>query len=123
MEYSIISEIIEKCLNDKTIKTTAGLQTREFNYVENIIAGFIAAAKIKKIPDKSINIGSNKEISIKKLVKIMMSLTSNKKVKFTKPDVIRSYLLANNTLALHTLGWEPKIRIRQGLEEIIKKNI
>ena len=36
-EKAIIPEIIIKCLQNKEIKTTEGKQTREFNYINNII--------------------------------------------------------------------------------------
>ena len=47
-ERAIIPEIIIKCLKGETIKTTEGLQTREFNYVDNIVDGFIASVDVSK---------------------------------------------------------------------------
>ena len=123
-DYYVIPKLIKQCLNNKidTIDLWEGESTRDFMYIEDVLEGLILLAN-KSGSVGPINLGSGEQVSIKELVKIMISLTSNKKIKFTKPDVIRSYLLSNNTLALHTLGWEPKIRIRQGLEEIIKKII
>ena len=40
-EKAIIPEIIIKCLQNKEIKTTGGKQTREFNYIDNIIEGIL----------------------------------------------------------------------------------
>ena len=40
-EKAIIPEIILKCLQNKEIKTTGGKQTREFNYIDNIIDGIL----------------------------------------------------------------------------------
>ena len=39
-EKAIIPEMIIKCLQNREIKTTGGKQTREFNYVDNIIDEF-----------------------------------------------------------------------------------
>jgi len=123
-DYYVIPKLIKQCLNNKidTIDLWEGESTRDFMYIEDVLEGLILLAN-KSGSVGPINLGSGEQVSIKELVEIMISLTSNKKIKFTKPDVIRSYLLANNALALSTLGWEPKIRIRQGLEEIIKRNI
>ena len=38
-EKAIIPEMIIKCIQNKEIKTTGGKQTREFNYIDNIIDG------------------------------------------------------------------------------------
>ena len=68
-ERAVIPELIIKCLAGHPVETTEGKQTREFNYVENIINGFISIAETEPIPDKVINIGSNQEIAICNLVK------------------------------------------------------
>ena len=122
-ERAIIPEIIEKCLNGKTIKTTAGLQTREFNYVENIIDGFITAASINNIPDQSINIGSNREISIKELVETIHNLTKSKSKLLigalpNRPTEIWR-MSADNKLAKDILNWEPIISFEKGLLKTI----
>ena len=40
-EKAIIPEIIIKCLLSQDIVTTPGEQTREFNYIDNIINGLL----------------------------------------------------------------------------------
>ena len=68
-EKAVIPEIIIKCILGKDIVTTPGKQTREFNYVDNIIEGLLTlATKIINF-HKPINLGSNKPIQIKSLVK------------------------------------------------------
>ena len=122
-ERAIIPEIIVKCLKGKTIETTEGLQTREFNYVENIIDAFIAAASINNIPDQSINIGSNKEISIKELVETIHNLTKSKSKLLigalpNRPTEIWR-MSADNKLAKDLLNWEPIISFEKGLSKTI----
>ena len=68
-EKAIIPELIIKCLLGKDIKTTSGEQTREFNYVENIIDGVLLACNKITNLDHPINLGSNNPIKIKNLVK------------------------------------------------------
>lgn len=82
-EKAIIPEIIIKCLLNKTIDATQGLQTREFNYIENIIDGLLYInAKISNYPEP-INLGSNEPISVKNLIKKIKLITNSKsKVNF-----------------------------------------
>ena len=68
-EKAIIPEMIIKCLQNKEIKTTGGKQTREFNYIDNIIDGILFLNKKIKHSIEPINVGSNTPISIKNLVK------------------------------------------------------
>ena len=56
---AIIGEIIIKCIKGENILSTEGDQTREFNYVDNIIDGFIRLATSEEFVPGPINIGSN----------------------------------------------------------------
>ena len=40
-EKTMIPEMIINCIQNKEIKTTSGKQTREFNYIDNIIDGIL----------------------------------------------------------------------------------
>ena len=121
-EKAIIPEIIIKCLQNKEIKTTEGKQTREFNYVDNIIDGILLVnEKIKHSLDP-INIGSNNPVSIKNLVKkIHLYSKSNSKLKIGalkyRPNEIWN-MQANNKFIV-SKGWKPKISFDEGLKKSI----
>ena len=84
-EKAIIPEIIIKCLLGQDIVTTPGEQTREFNYVDNIINGLLMISSKIDNYEKPINLGSNKPIKIKDLVKKIHKLSnSNSKLKIGK---------------------------------------
>ncbi len=121
-EKAIIPEIIIKCLQGKEIKTTGGKQTREFNYVDNIIDGILFLNKRVKHNIEPINVGSNKPISIKKLVKKIHQFThSNSKLKIGslnyRPNEIWK-MQANNKF-ITSKGWKPKINFDTGLNYTI----
>ena len=89
-EKAIIPEIIIKCLLSQDIVTTPGEQTREFNYVDNIINGLLMISSKIDNYEKPINLGSNKPIKIKDLVKKIHKLSnSNSKLKIGKKDIGR----------------------------------
>jgi len=123
-EKAIIPEIIIKCLLGKEIKTTSGEQTREFNYVENIIDGILLMSKKIKHLDKPINLGSNNPIKIKNLVRKIHKLTESKSVLKIgaikhRPNEIWK-MQAENKFVTQNLGWKPSVSFEQGLKNSIK---
>ena len=121
-EKAIIPEIIIKCLMNKDIKTTEGKQTREFNYVENIIDGILFLNSKITHSIEPINIGSNRPIKIKDLVKKIHKFsksTSKLKIGYLdyRPNEIWN-MQANNNF-LKKKGWSPKIDFDEGLKRTI----
>jgi len=118
-EKAIIPEIIIKCLQNKEIKTTGGKQTREFNYVDNIIDGILFLNKKIKHNLEPVNVGSNKPISIKLLVKKIHKFTNSKSIlkigslKYRPNEIWK--MQANNNFIL-SKGWKPKIDFDNGLK-------
>tara|TARA_Y100000022_G_scaffold197195_1_gene205303 strand:- start:2905 stop:3900 length:996 start_codon:yes stop_codon:yes gene_type:complete len=127
---AIIPTIITQILNGETnIKLGSLHPTRDFNYISDTVNGFFNALKTNGIEGKTINIGSNFEVSILEIVNIIISII-NKKVKIhtdikrvrpKKSEVDR--LIADNSLAKKILNWEPKFYGKDGLREGLAKTI
>ena len=118
-EKAIIPEIIIKCLQNNEIKTTKGKQTREFNFVDNIIDGMLFLNKKIKNHIEPINLGSNQPISIKDLVKKIHNYTYSKsKLKIGslkyRPNEIWKMQADNKFIT--SKGWKPKIQLDEGLK-------
>ena len=87
--------------------------TRDFNYVADIVNGFIAIANSPASIGEVINLGSNFEVSIGQTVELIAKLmgkdvnilTDNKRVRPSQSEVER--LWASNEKALHLLDWQP----------------
>ena len=123
-EKAIIPELIIKCLLGKDIKTTSGEQTREFNYVENIIDGILLACNKITNLDHPINLGSNNPIKIKNLVKKIHKYTDSKsKLKIGaikhRPNEIWK-MQAENKFVTKNLGWKPSVSFDDGLKKSIE---
>jgi UDP-glucose 4-epimerase len=121
-EKAIIPEIILKCLQNKEIKTTEGKQTREFNYIDNIIDGILFLDRKIKHRLEPINIGSNKPIKIRDLVqKIHKFSRSSAKLRIGylnyRPNEIWN-MQANNRF-ITTKGWKPQVNFDDGLKKTI----
>ena len=119
-EKAIIPEIIIKCLMGKPVLTTPGDQTREFNYVENIIEAMLLTSSKLKSFDSPINIGSNKPIKIKNLVKKIHLLTNSKsklqigKINYRHNEIWK--MQADNKFITNKIKWKPKVSFDQGLK-------
>ena len=118
-DRAVIPELIIKCLLNQPIETTEGIQTREFNYVDNIIDGFVVVAEIDPPPEQVINLGSNREIAIRDLIHQIHKLSdSRSELRIgalpNRPTEIWR-MCADNTRAGKLLGWKPNVSFEEGL--------
>lgn len=71
--------------NRSLIITGTGKETRNFTFVGNIVLGAIKAAMSKKTDGQTINLGSDRKITILQLANHIKKLTGNKKEIIFKP--------------------------------------
>lgn len=99
--------------------------TRDFNYVLDICRGFIALAESNLAVGKTVNIGSNTEISIGDTLNIIKELMESdikviedaKRFRPAKSEVYR--LWCDNSLIKDLTNYEPQVDIREGLQRTI----
>ena len=121
---AVIPEIIDKCISGEEIVTTTGEQTREFNYIDNLVDGFLLAAVEPKAVGEIINIGCGHEVSIRDLVMKIHTLSesdSNLKIgelKYRPTEIWRMF--ADNSKAENILNWKPKVSFEKGLIKTIE---
>jgi len=120
---AIIPELIVACLRGEPVRTTKGEQTREFNYVTNLVDGLVAAAVHEgDLPDP-INLASGEEVPIATLVTKIAALTETKSkveigaLPYRPTEIWRMY--ADSSRAREKLGWKPAINLDQGLERTV----
>lgn len=98
----------------------SGNQTRAFLYVEDLAEGILLATE-KYCRSDPINLGTDEEVSIKELIDTILSIANLKrKVVFdmTKPDG-SSRRNSDNNKARKLIGFEAKIKLREGLKKTI----
>lgn len=124
---AVIPTIISQILAGKEeIKLGALTPTRDFNYVKDLAAAFIAIAESDKTIGEVINAGSNFEISIEELAKLIMNLIGKEvkilcdeeRIRPDKSEVNR--LWADNRKIKELTGWEPRYTLEEGLKETIE---
>jgi dTDP-glucose 4,6-dehydratase len=115
---TIITQIIS---GGRRIELGAVHPTRDFNYVADTVAGFMAAVNSDRGVGEIINIGSNFEISVGDTARMIAGVmgveieiaTDEKRVRPEKSEVER--LLASNDKARALLGWQPRYGGLEGL--------
>jgi nucleoside-diphosphate-sugar epimerase len=116
---AVVAELITKCLLGENIVTTEGRQTREFNFVENLVDGFILASTCPDAVGQIINLGCGVEVSIRDLAKLIHSLTQSKSRlrigELPNRPVEIWRMCADNRRAKELLGWSPQVDLEQGL--------
>ena len=125
---AVIPTIFTQVLNPKIKKIKLGniYTTRDFNYIDDTVDGFISTINNNKIIGKTINLGNSYDISIKKVVELIGKITKIKKeidsdkkrIRPKKSEVDR--LCASNELAKKILNWKPKYVGQKGFEEGLK---
>jgi len=124
---AIIPTIITQIASEKKeIKLGDLSPTRDFNYVEDCCRAFIMLAENDKTIGETINIGSNKEISISdtfKLIKELMSSDVNfvndqQRNRPKKSEVYR--LWCDNKKINKLVGYKPQTNIQDGLKKTIE---
>jgi NAD dependent epimerase/dehydratase len=119
---TIISQIAKGA---KEIKLGDVSPTRDFNYVTDTCAGFLALANCDSAIGEVVNIGSNYEISVHdtlKLIKDIMGsdvqfMFDEQRVRPEGSEVFR--LWADNSKLLKLTDWSPQFDLEQGLRQTI----
>lgn len=118
---AVIPTIITQIANGtRKIKLGAVWPTRDFNYVQDTVAGFIAAMNSEKGLGEVVNFGSNFEISVGDTAELIAEamnveieiVTEEARLRPGKSEVER--LWADNTKAKQLFGWQPAYGGRDG---------
>jgi dTDP-glucose 4,6-dehydratase len=123
---AVIPTIITQCLNGGHVKLGNLLPTRDLNYVDNTVNGFLLAAVTDAAIGQTINLGSGREISVGDLAGLIAHLAgrpieveSSQTRRRPEPSEV-DRLLADNRLARSLLGWEPQVSLEDGLQRTIE---
>jgi nucleoside-diphosphate-sugar epimerase len=123
-----VPNFIAQALNNKPLTVHGnGLQTRSFCYISDMVEGITRLMFTENIGGEVVNLGNPEEIAILELAKLVIELANSKSnIIYTplpeddperrKPDISK---------AKKILGWEPKVKLRDGLRitiEWFKKN-
>ena len=127
---AVIPTIITQIANgERKLKLGSTRPTRDFNYVMDTVAGFIAALEARKCDGEVINLGSNFEISIGETASLIADLMGVSVEMVVEQDRIRpsssevERLWADNSKAKAMLGWAPTHAGKDGMRRGLGKTI
>ncbi len=123
---AVIPTIISQLLSGKEeIKLGSLTPTRDFNYVRDTAAGFVAIAESDQTVGEEINIATQKEISIGDLAHEIIGqinpsakiICDEQRLRPEKSEVNR--LLGANEKIRRLTSWEPQYTFEQGIGETV----
>lgn len=99
-----------------------GKQSRDFTYIDNVVAANLRAAQSKKAVGQVINVANGESITLNQLLDELKELTGKQHVKpvYKEPrvgDVLQSR--ADISQARELLGYKSKVDLREGLQRTI----
>lgn len=118
----VVSNFIVQALKGEPISIYGdGNQTRSFCYVDDLISGMIALMETEDEVTGPVNVGNPGEFTIRELATKVIELTGS------KSEIIQHPLPADDpkqrrpdiSLAQRFLGWEPTVRLEDGLTRTI----
>lgn len=128
---AVIPTVITQIANGKEEINLGALHpTRDFSYIKDMVAGFIAIAESDRAIGEVINFGSNFEISIIDTVQLIAEVmgarvtveTDKQRLRPENSEVAR--LWADNRKAKELTGWQPAYAglegLRRGLGETVE---
>lgn len=127
---AVIPTVITQIANGaEHIKLGSLHPTRDFNYIDDTVKGFIAAAEADNAIGEVINIGSAFEVSIGDTVKYIAEimdrnvdiLSDEQRIRPAASEVERLY--ADNNKARQLLNWSPQYAGVDGFKQGLQKTI
>lgn len=120
----VVSNFIMQALRNQDITIYGtGEQTRSFQYIDDLVEGMIKMMNNETWFVWPVNIGTQFEFTMKELANEILNLipeSSSKIIYKPLPQDDPKQRRADNRLAKEKLGWEPKVKLEEGLGETIE---
>jgi len=118
----VVSNFIVQALRGADITIYGdGEQTRSFCYVDDLIRGFLLFMASAADFTGPVNLGNPDEFTVRELAELVIDVTGSRSrlVKMPLPVDDPRQRCPDITLARQTLGWEPRVKLREGLERTV----
>ena len=123
-QYSGVVSRFVSCLfgNERPVIYGDGEQSRDFTYIDNVVAANLSAGSSAGASGKVINVANGQRVTLNELLDVLKDLTGRQEVtaEYLAPrvgDVKHS--LADITMARELLAYESKVDLREGLQRTI----
>lgn len=95
--------------------------TRDFTYVTDTVAGFLAIGAADAAVGRALNLGTGSEVSIGDLAAVLVRVSGRRASVVVDEDRLRpaasevDRLLSDNTAVRDLTGWSPRVSLEEGL--------
>jgi nucleoside-diphosphate-sugar epimerase len=118
--------LIHSLLNGNRFAMSRGEQSRDYVYIDDVIAALLKAAVCADVTGQIINISSGEPSRIIDVTKLVVDLIGNEvetlldigKIKYRKGEAMNYW--ADRSKAKELLGWEPKISLQDGVTRTVE---
>ena len=128
---AVIPTIISQALVGGAVRLGMLDSRRDFTYVSDTVAGFIAAATTAGVEGETFNLGVGKDVTIGEIAEIILSAVKQRKgaghechieldparLRPERSEVMR--LVSDNSKAARLLGWQPQVSLQSGLAQTV----
>ena len=123
---AFIPTVITQIASGKRVIKVGDLSpTRDFNYVSDTAAGFIAIAECEEAIGKEINLATGRDVSMRETLDTIARImkadvkweTDPQRIRPSKSEVMR--LCGDNSLVTSLTDWRPKVSLEEGLGRTI----
>ncbi|TMV93629.1 SDR family oxidoreductase [Thioclava sp. BHET1] len=118
----VVSNFVTQALQDAPMTLYGkGQQTRSLCYVDDLLDGMEALMESREIGPSPVNIGNPVEFSVAQIAHLVAKMTKTRAQLVHRPLPIDDpqQRRPDITRARTLLGWEPKVKLAQGLEPTI----
>lgn len=122
---AIIPTIVTQALAGNTIRLGSTHPTRDWTFVTDTVAGFIAVAEARQTIGETLNLGTGTETSIADVLGIVEAHVGHELIVEQDPERMRpamsevDRLVADNTKCREACGWQPVVTIEEGLSTTV----
>ncbi len=121
----VIPQVLQQALGGGSLVIFgSGVQTRDFVYIDDVVAALGAAGIVEGIQGQTFNIGSGQETSINHLARLILDITGSRSNIIYSPSESGgvSRLRADVSRAQKHLGYRPKVTLQEGIRRILARD-
>jgi len=119
----VVPQFLRKIMKGEPLTVYGdGRQTRDFVHVYDVVDSIVSAIDVNPSRADTFNIGTGRPTTINALIDLLQELLGGRRLKFRhearrEGDVRRSY--ADITRAVRLLGYAPKVKLKEGLADML----
>jgi nucleoside-diphosphate-sugar epimerase len=124
LEHTLIPAAIRKGLTGRDFSTTPGEQERDFIYVDDVVAGMVAAAAAPGIDGHSVDLGTGQTHSVRQVVDRIWTMARAQgrilrgDLPYRRSEV--KHLVADADRTAQLTGWRAQVGLEEGLRETVR---